>query len=469
MKIKHNDIGIVQDDPFANCKLERKKYADVLTSIIKTYADGFVLAINNEWGTGKTTFVKMWEQQLKNHDYKTLYFNAWENDFESSPLVAIMAELKTLTDKKNTDAFKSLLKKGAILSKSLIPSLIKAVADKYIDTDVLVDAIENTAKASLEIFEDEIKEYTSKKQSLKEFRDEMKNFLDKTRNGTPIIFIIDELDRCKPSYAVEVLEQVKHFFSVPGIVFILAIDKIQLGHAIKGAYGSDYINTEEYLRRFIDVEYSIPAPNTNVFCKYLFDYFQFDDFFYSENRKKNSAFSGEKASIISIAALLFEKNNLTLRQQEKLLVHARIALNYFEYNQFLYPNLFLFLVFARTFYKDLYKKIELKTITLQELADEFYSVVFESINEENKSGLIHLQAELLSMYYNYFKSYNSEKLMETDKSGNEYSVIKSKIDNSENNGYFLQTLKSVTGDWNKGRTSIEFLLKKINLIDEVLS
>ncbi len=59
MQIKHNDLIINQEAPFANCKLDREKYAHVLTSIVNNYADGFVLAINNEWGTGKTTFVKM--------------------------------------------------------------------------------------------------------------------------------------------------------------------------------------------------------------------------------------------------------------------------------------------------------------------------------------------------------------------------------------------------------------------------
>ena len=77
-------------------KPDREKYAKVLTDIIENYSTGFVLAINNKWGTGKTTFVKMWEQDLKNKSYKTLFFNAWENDFENSPLTALMGELKSL-------------------------------------------------------------------------------------------------------------------------------------------------------------------------------------------------------------------------------------------------------------------------------------------------------------------------------------------------------------------------------------
>ena len=94
MKIRHNDININKIDPFSNCILERKQYAVVLTDIIKSFKDGFVLAIDNDWGTGKTTFVKMWKQHLDNNEYKTLYFNAWENDLEHDILIALISDLK---------------------------------------------------------------------------------------------------------------------------------------------------------------------------------------------------------------------------------------------------------------------------------------------------------------------------------------------------------------------------------------
>src|SRR5258708_36955892 len=125
MQLRHNIIEIPEDEPFKNCKLQRKEHAEVLTSIVESYADGFVLAIDNEWGTGKTTFVKMWQQFMKNKGLRCLYFNAWENDFDSNPLVALMSELKSLA--KNNDAvYKSLLKKGAVITKNVLPTLIKA-------------------------------------------------------------------------------------------------------------------------------------------------------------------------------------------------------------------------------------------------------------------------------------------------------------------------------------------------------
>lgn len=95
--IKSHQIEPVVGNAFKDCVLQRKKYADVLTNVIETYSDGFVLAINNKWGTGKTTFIRMWEQDLKDNEFKTIYFNAWENDFDDNPLTALLGELKSLS------------------------------------------------------------------------------------------------------------------------------------------------------------------------------------------------------------------------------------------------------------------------------------------------------------------------------------------------------------------------------------
>ncbi|MDR2148338.1 MAG: KAP family NTPase, partial [Tannerella sp.] len=264
MVIKHKDIEINSENPFEKCKLDRRHYASVLSDIVKTYAEGFVLAINNEWGTGKTTFVKMWQQDLKNNGFQTIYFNAWENDFGNNPLVALMSELKTFTNEKTDKIFKSAVKKGAVLVKNILPVVAKGVAKKLTGVDT-ADLIEATIKGTTEIFEKEIDEYTTKKKTVIEFKVELEKFIKSNGTDKPFVFIIDELDRCRPDYAVDVLEHIKHFFSVSGIVFVLSIDKKHLASSIKGYYGSESINTDEYLRRFIDLEYSIPKPSTKQF------------------------------------------------------------------------------------------------------------------------------------------------------------------------------------------------------------
>lgn len=61
MILRHKDIVIDENKPFKNCKLEREMYAKVLTDIVTSYADGFVLVINNSWGTGKPHSSKCWK------------------------------------------------------------------------------------------------------------------------------------------------------------------------------------------------------------------------------------------------------------------------------------------------------------------------------------------------------------------------------------------------------------------------
>ena len=297
MKLRHHDLLIPEDgsDPFVNCKLDRKKYADVLINIVDDYADGFVLAINNPWGEGKTTFVKMWRQHLINEGFPTLYFNAWENDFQQDVLVALISELSELKNKPEKQ-FKDVLKKVVPLTGKLIPKIFKHLIKRYGGDEAAQDILESVG----EYTEDQLKEltdsYKEKKESVKKFRDSLQAFANEAGGDKPLIFIIDELDRCRPNYAVEILEQIKHLFSVPGIVFVLSIDKVQLGHAVRGVYGSNKIDANEYLRRFIDLEYSIPEPDIGLYVHHLLDYFGIDQFFKDEERLKHSVFKNDRAN-----------------------------------------------------------------------------------------------------------------------------------------------------------------------------
>jgi len=462
MKIKHHDIEIPADNPFANCKLERKKYAEALTGIVSSYSDGFVLAINNEWGTGKTTFIKMWQQHLNKEEFKTLYFNAWENDFESNPLVAILSEIKTLTPHKAAATFKSLLKKGAIISQSVFPAIISALAKKYIDTDEIKEVVEKLTDAATDILKEEIDEYAAKKKGLLEFREELKNYIEKKGDGKPLIFFIDELDRCRPNYAVEVLEQVKHFFNVEGIVFVLSIDKVQLCNAIKGVYGSEQINTDEYLRRFIDLEYIIPPPDTGVFCNYLYEYFQFDDFINSTERRNIQAVNRDKTSIISFSELLFGYGNTTLRQQEKIYSHARIVLNYFKANNYIFPELFIFLIYVRNINLTLYKKIKQIQLTPQELINEFEALFPQKINPYQLRELMATEALLVLFYNNFYAmSHSGSRIIDKHPETRQsvfYVNSGAKFDNSAFHSFLESFEKERHSD-----VKLDYLLDKIEL------
>ena len=88
--------------------------------------------------------------------------------------------------------------------------------------------------------------------------------------------MIDELDRCRPIYAVELLEVAKHLFSVPGVIFVPAINRSELAHSIRSLYG-DGFDAEGYLHRFFDVDFQLPDPDRKAFISAMLDSMQIDE------------------------------------------------------------------------------------------------------------------------------------------------------------------------------------------------
>lgn len=456
-------IDINKENPFANCKLGREPYANVLTDIVRTNPDGFVLAIDNKWGAGKTTFVSMWRHLLENekNGFKTLYFNAWENDFENNPFVAITAELKELLKNDTSETFQEVLKKGSKISKAVVPSIMKAFIKRYAGEEV-AEIMEKYSEGVLEAFQEDIDSYVERKKNIKEFHEDLERYIAQNSNGKPIVFIIDELDRCRPDYAVSVLENVKHLFSVKGIVFVLAIDKEQLGHAICGAYGSDNIDSKEYLRRFIDVEYSLPQPEIKNYVSYLIDTCKLNDFFDIEIRK-NKELKDEQTGFIDFTCFLFQFKDLNLRQQEKILIHVGVTLRSFNGNAYILPDLLLYLIYLKLFEPDYYNQIKRKELTHQELLDKTKDVLKGNLNDDNGNRRrIKIESTLLSCYNEYVDY--GDKIQLKIKDGEGFPV-KSNFDGSEDQSTFARFVEMETNSFRRSTPSIDYLLKKIDLME----
>lgn len=456
-------IKIPEKTPFINCKLGREKYADVLTDIVRTNTDGFVLAIDNKWGAGKTTFVNMWKQKLENEDFQTLYFNAWENDFENNPFVAITAELKSLLGEEKSATFKKVLDKGSKLSKAVLPSLLKAVLKKYLGEDG-AKIVGDFSKGTFDAFEEDVSSYVERKQNIKDFHNELQKYISENSNGKPIVFIIDELDRCRPNYAVSVLENIKHLFSVKGIVFVLSIDKEQLGYAVRGVYGSDEIDSEEYLRRFIDVEYSLPAPGINNYILYLIDVCKLNDFFNLSDRK-SSELSLDKDNFIAYSKFLFELKNPTLRQQEKIFRHVGIVLRSFSARQFIIPELLIYLIYLRLFYREIYSQIHRRELSHQQLLDKIAETLKGVLNE-NQSNSIRINIEaLMLIYYNQYLEHSERLTLLNHLNEEDKLELKSHFDSQENQSLLNHFIRKELNHFHRRRTSIEYLLTKIDLLE----
>ena len=109
------------------------------------------------------------------------------------------------------------------------------------------------------------------KKAVREFKEallELSNQLSESIPNHPLVFAIDELDRCRPSYAVELLEVAKHLFSVNNVVFVLVINQLELAQSVKALYGQTF-DAEGYLQRFFDLDFRLPDPDRSRFVDAL--------------------------------------------------------------------------------------------------------------------------------------------------------------------------------------------------------
>jgi len=467
MTLRHNEIIIDVQNPFANCKLDRKQYADILTSVVSDASDGFVLAINNEWGRGKTTFVKMWEKDLKLNDFKTLYFNAWENDFENDVLIALISELEKLKDSKPSQFFDDMLNTASALTKKALPILVKGLVKKVAGDEVVEEFASAMTEGTLEEIQKDIDSYRNRKSAIQKFKEKLERFVSDTNENKPVIFIIDELDRCRPNYAVEVLENIKHLFSVKGIVFVLSIDKVQLGHAIRGVYGSDKINAEEYLRRFIDIEYQIPEPDIATFISYLYDYFEFDSFLKLEERANNQHLKGEGKTLKDFAIKLYSKENKSLRQIEKTFARIRLVLRSFDKKQYVLPTLVIILDYLKENHSKVFNNVKTLKYDLQEFVDEIETVLIK-FHPLDSFNIHYIEAMLIKFYFNDWrnKNYKSKQTIFLGDTPTVKLGFNSKMNDNDKLG---SGLLNISNDYNKDDIKLSYLITKYELMENIVN
>jgi hypothetical protein len=274
----NESLVIPEDEPFKNDKLNRKPIADNLTMILKNRNDSFVLSIDSGWGTGKTTFIKMWVEQLKiQKEMIPIYFNVWENDDFDDPLLAIISKLieSEGTHKENNEILEKIKKYSIPIVKSTLLNVIQKITLGSINKGTL-EEIDKFGKDEPDIF-NKFNEYKAIKIKLRDVLIELQE-----QKGKKIVFFIDELDRCRPSFAIETLERIKHFFDIPGFIFVLSVDREQLAHSVRGLYGQD-MDSVGYLRRFIDLEFRLPEPDLYAYVHYLKENFVDDKKFDEKN------------------------------------------------------------------------------------------------------------------------------------------------------------------------------------------
>ncbi|KAF1074535.1 P-loop NTPase fold protein [Halodesulfovibrio sp. MK-HDV] len=265
--------------PFENDKLGREKSIRNLTTLMEGTDTPMVMTVSAPWGSGKSSFVKMWKAHLESEKggrHPCIMFDAWKHDFHKEPLLAVMGEIGSYLASQKKDS--SNCSKAVDACLNHLPFLLR-IGEKALKLYSTVDptaAIGGAALAKGGDFAEAVKKYVSQEHSdvktrMIKFKNALKAFVKeatKAPNSDPLYFFVDELDRCDPEYAIRLLESVKHFFDVEGIVFVLSVDRKKLGSMVKVRYGEGF-NAEGYLKRFVDVDYQIKAPEHEEFILLL--------------------------------------------------------------------------------------------------------------------------------------------------------------------------------------------------------
>jgi len=250
-------------------------------SLLSNQKKNACFAINGAWGVGKSHMLNVLEQQIEaeadsSNKYLVFHYNCWQYDYYDEPLVAMVASiLDTLDEKENLipkDFKESFIACLKILGGGAIRYITKKASDS---TGINFDGIINSIKSGHKLSKERIAEsheydnYFAFKKILKALRISF----EKLSEDKTIIFVVDELDRCLPEYAIKVIERLHHiFYDIPNVQVIISIDRAQFGQVIENIYGEN-TDTKKYLAKFIQFEIKLSEGTLNDQFTNRFSYY----------------------------------------------------------------------------------------------------------------------------------------------------------------------------------------------------
>jgi hypothetical protein len=327
--------------------------------------------IDSSWGYGKTFFLRRWQKDLEQNNHLVLNFNAWENDYSKDPLLTFLSEIgsqlvqKLDSDdaggeapanalrwdkfKRSTSALIRTYGPG-IAKKAVIAAVTAALGGVPIPlsgsqetSDDSVNSVGNSDDSALRVSESSIqkaldavsdyetqdifKEQTARKKAVEDFKMSLKAVVQSVKDHVatddkkyelPVFIFVDELDRCRPDFTIELMEVVKHIFNVDDVFFVFATDSNQLQASLEGTYGSRF-DAELYFKRIFSREMHLRRPNNEQFARALIaEYGILDDPTSLHWLINITAHRDELAAFVSDFEWVADAFDLTLRDQHQL-------------------------------------------------------------------------------------------------------------------------------------------------------
>lgn len=280
-------VEVVTEDDYKEDLLSRQAFVERMiqvTEIIASNKKNVCYALNGSWGVGKSFVLEMFERYVKEEQsgetalnkYFLFHYNCWEYDYYEEPLVAIVSSMldeieeqeKLLSDEAKA-RIKSALK---IIGKGLLAKGSQFIEEKTgINLEKVASAIRDENDALMKELEGK-KKFDSNF-NFKKALEAMKETIKSLSKEIPLIFVVDELDRCLPEYAIKVLERLHHVFdNIPNVQLIISVDKKQFEHTVKNIYGEG-TDVDKYLAKFIDFEMDLDEGFLSGDFDTRFDYY----------------------------------------------------------------------------------------------------------------------------------------------------------------------------------------------------
>lgn len=310
-------------------KIGRQQLVDKMEYLIKNLPqdEHFCLALDGEWGSGKSFVMGMLRERLKEHsEYIVINYDAWKNNFYSDPLIAILSCIIDAMQEKlseingfqeavkaaGKEAMNSFLKSNKQAGK--IASFIKTIV--HVINRVQKPFQKDTTKGSIS----EFKSYQSLLSDVQDCLTKITEYHEYQNKVNKIIILVDEIDRCLPNEQLIVLERLHHLFAVKNCAVIVALNKKAIYSTFDNQYGGNGI---EYLRKFFSYNFIVETEYPTFLRNLIKDFID-----YINNSKKQDYVYTEQEIDPLISALLNEFRRISLTY--KFSYSNRDIQNYFN-------------------------------------------------------------------------------------------------------------------------------------------
>ncbi|UHQ54393.1 KAP family P-loop NTPase fold protein [Microbulbifer sp. YPW16] len=424
MHIVTPPIVVEDSEAFEKDALGRKDFGEALLNLVTRSSDELVISLDGRWGEGKTTFSRMWQGMLREQNIPCVYIDAFANDYFDEPFISVASAINAYIEQNanctDEDKIKDFLDKTKNVGAQLLSWTAKiglraatlgAIKDS--DIEALGDIQNEVATGVSGVVGDFIEERLTCHEKDIETLESFKSTLSQipsmlTPTGeTPLIIIVDELDRCRPNYAVELIEKIKHLFSVRNVIFILVMHRRQLEEAVKCVYGTN-IDAHTYLQKFINIETSLPkrswdSPLNDItlYNKRLMELHEIEAW-------------GDEDALLRGNEALAKHFDLSLRQLER--VYTNIALFYAASTerQLRLPPIISFLSVIKVIRPEIFTALQKGNISYAELCQQ------TGISDEMGEGSYYDTLKIMAMWIKYALLSDAEfsQLNSSDKTRN---------------------------------------------------